>query len=171
MIETPRLRLRRFRPADAAPYAAIRARPAVMRFMPGGEARCATAATDAARLVAEWAESGPWAVEDRATGALLGHAGLRDLGAEWEVLYLLDEAAWGRGLATEAACAARDHGFGVLGLPALVGYCLPGNAASRRVLEKLGMRAEGTRHVFGVDALRFALAAPAVTPPPAPPPG
>lgn len=168
-IATARLLLRPFRPGDAPAYAAIRAKPEVMRFMPGGIARCATAEADAARLVADFAAQwqrigyGPWAVEDRASGALLGHLGLRqlpELGGETEVLYLLDSAAWGRGFATEGALAARDVGFGALRLTRLVGYALAENAASRRVLARIGMREEGPVEVFGLTAVRHVMAAP-----------
>jgi RimJ/RimL family protein N-acetyltransferase len=166
-VLTPRLLLRPFRPGDAAAYARIRARPEVMRHMPGGAARAALAEAEApaaiARFTALWEEAGygPWAVEDRATGALLGHAGLRllpELGGETEILYLLDSAAWGRGLATEAAAAARDAGLGPCGLQRLVGYVAPANVASRRVLEKVGMRQEGPPvQVFGLEALRLVM--------------
>jgi len=168
-VTTARLRLRPFRPEDVAAYAAIRAKPEVMRFMPGGVARCATAAPDAARLVPDFARHwdacgyGPWAAEDRATGALLGHVGLRllpELGGETELLYLFDSTAWGRGLATEGAAAARDIGLHVIGLRRLVGYAMAENAASCRVLEKTGMRREGQVTVFGIAALRHVLDAP-----------
>ena len=166
MIETKRLKLRPFRAGDIAPYAAIRAKPEVVRFLPGGMALYATARGDAERIVPRFAALwegggyGPWAVEDRESGTLLGHAGLRDLGGETEILYMLDTPAWGRGLATEAAVAARDYGFCALGLPDLVGYALPENAASCRVLAKIGMREEGMVHIFGLDALRFTVTRP-----------
>jgi RimJ/RimL family protein N-acetyltransferase len=161
-VVTPRLLLRCFEPADVAAYAAIRAKPEVMRFLAGGEALCATAAADAERIAGELAAQwdavgyGPWAVVDRASGELLGHAGLRllpDEGGETEVLYLLDSRVWGRGLATEAALAARDFGFSRLGLPRLVGYALPENRGSARVLEKIGMRREATVAVFGLTGV------------------
>jgi RimJ/RimL family protein N-acetyltransferase len=167
VVLTPRLRLRPFRAADAPAYARICAKPEVMRHMPGGgEARAARAGREApeavARFAALWEEVGygPWAVEDRATGALLGHAGLRllpDLGGETEILYLLDSACWGRGLATEAAAAARDAGLGPLGLDRLVAYAAPGNRASTRVMEKIGMRFEGPARAFGLDAVRYVI--------------
>jgi ribosomal-protein-alanine N-acetyltransferase len=167
IVETPRLRLRPFAPADIPAYAAIRAKPEVLRFLPGGEARAATAKADAARLgplfAAQWEEVGygPWAVEERATGALLGHCGLRrppEFGGETEILYMLDSAAWGRGLATEGAAAARDHGLGALGLPRLVALALPENRASIRVMEKIGMRPDGEFTAWGLTGLRYAIA-------------
>lgn len=146
--------------------AAIRGDPEVMRHMPGGLARAATAASDAARIVpdfaARWAGIGyaPWGGEDRASGALLGHGGLRllpDLGGETEILYLLARDAWGRGLASEIVAAARDVGFGRFGLRRLVGYAAPGTAASCRVLEKAGLAFEREVAVFGLTARRYAV--------------
>jgi RimJ/RimL family protein N-acetyltransferase len=61
---------------------------------------------------------------------------------------------WGRGLATELATESVRVGFEVLGLPDLVCFALPTNAASLRVMEKLGFRPEsevtvrGLPHVF-----------------------
>ena len=164
IVATERLLLRPFEPDDIAAYAAIRADADVMRHMPGGMARAATAEADAARLVpafaAAWRKDGygPWAVTDRATGMLLGHGGLRllpELGGETEILYLLARSAWGRGVATEIALAAREAGFGPLGLPRLVGYAAPGNAASCRVLEKAGLTFQGEVVAFGLTARRY----------------
>lgn len=168
-VETARLLLRPFEPADVAAYAAIRAKPEVMRFLPGGEARTATARRDAERLVASFAASwdkagyGPWAAINRSSGALLGHIGLRflpELGHETEVLYMLDSAAWGRGLATEGATAARDYAWRVLGLQRLIGLALPDNAASLGVLERIGMRREGVVEAFGLKLVRCAVEQP-----------
>jgi RimJ/RimL family protein N-acetyltransferase len=58
---------------------------------------------------------------------------------------------WNRGLATEAASAVRDHAFGVLGPSQLVSLIRHGNAASRRVAEKVGMRHVGDTIRYGHD--------------------
>ena len=47
-----------------------------------------------------------------------------------------------RGLATEAAAAVRDYAFGELGLSRVISLIRPGNAASQRVAEKIGMTRE-----------------------------
>jgi RimJ/RimL family protein N-acetyltransferase len=57
--------------------------------------------------------------------------------------YGLARDAWGKGLATEAARAVVDYGFSALGLAKVWARTDPRNAASVRVLEKLGMRREG----------------------------
>ena len=103
---------------------------------------------------------GPWAAVEAATGVLLGHLGLRllpELGGETEILYMLDSAAWGRGLATEGARAARDFGFGRLGLPRLIALAVPENRASTQVMERVGMRPDGMVEAFGLGAVRYAM--------------
>lgn len=76
----------------------------------------------------------------------IGNVGLRRAAPGAPVAdmgYELDPEFWGRGYATEAAHAVLDHGFGVLGLHRIHAHCVAENAASARVLEKLGMRLEG----------------------------
>lgn len=171
VIETARLRLRPFREGDVAAYAAIRAKPEVVRFLPGGAESAARAHEIANRTVTGFAQLwrgdpgyGPWAVTERSSGRLIGHLGLRqlpELAGETEVLYLLDSSAWGRGYATEGAAAARDYGFGALGLARLIALALPDNAASLRVLEKIGMRREpGLITAFGLEVVRCVLERP-----------
>ena len=62
-----------------------------------------------------------------------------------ELGYWLGADAWGHGYATEAASALLDFGFTELGLSRVYAHVLEGNAASVRVLEKLGMINEGIR--------------------------
>lgn len=56
----------------------------------------------------------------------------------------LARAHWGRGYATEAASATLTHAFEALGLPEIVAFTVLGNSASRRVMEKIGMRHDPT---------------------------
>jgi RimJ/RimL family protein N-acetyltransferase len=81
----------------------------------------------------------------------IGWCGLdhRDPGKPNPVLfYLLKEAYWGRGLATEAAKAVLKHAFCTLGLAQVDSGASADNAASKRVMEKAGMRFLG-REVDG----------------------
>jgi RimJ/RimL family protein N-acetyltransferase len=82
-----------------------------------------------------------WPIFDAASGAHLGCCGLRpyDLGAGvLELGVHLRADAAGRGLATEAARAAIEHAWAALGATALFAGHHPDNAASRRLLGKLG---------------------------------
>ena len=87
------------------------------------------------------------AVTDRATGELLGAAGLRldPQHALAELGYWIGVPFWGRGYATEAARCLVEHGFGPLRLNRVQACHLVRNPASGRVLQKVGMTYEGRR--------------------------
>jgi RimJ/RimL family protein N-acetyltransferase len=63
-----------------------------------------------------------------------------------ELGWRLARSAWGRGLATEAALAARADAFDRLRLPEVISIIHPENARSRRLAQKLGMAIEGQVH-------------------------
>ena len=167
-IETDRLRLRPFEPADSPVYRAIRQKPGVTRFLPrhtedpGETARHADAVLAGFREA--WARDGygPWAVVERATDRLVGHLGLRRLPelGETELLFLIDPDTQGRGYATEGGRAALAYGFDRLALAEIAAFALPENRASVAVLERLGMqRRAGLVRAFGLQVLRFGIAA------------
>jgi len=147
VLETARLSLRCWQPADRAPLAAMNADPRVMAFLP---TVLTEAESDAQldRLRAHILEHGfgYWALERRADAALIGFCGLRqtvfdaaftpcvDIG--WRLAFL----AWGQGYATEAARAALAYGFETLGLAEILSFTVPMNVRSRAVMERLGMR-------------------------------
>ncbi len=61
-----------------------------------------------------------------------------------EIAFNLVKSRWRQGLATEAAEAVLRFAFHGLGLNRVEALCMPANAASMRVIEKLGMKREGT---------------------------
>jgi RimJ/RimL family protein N-acetyltransferase len=132
--------------------AEINADPEVTRYLNAPTGAAATRAFYAA-AVAHWEEHGFgfWAVESLAAddaGAFLGFIGmahprfLEPLAARVEIGWRLARRAWGRGLATEGAKAARDHAFQTIGLDELISIIHPENARSQRVAMKLGMTVE-----------------------------
>lgn len=66
-----------------------------------------------------------------------------------ELGYSLERSAWGKGYASEAARAVRDHALGELGMPRLMSIIHPDNARSARVARGLGLAREGDVDVFG----------------------
>jgi ribosomal-protein-alanine N-acetyltransferase len=90
---------------------------------------------------------------------LIGDCGLQPLehrGPEVELGYDLHPSAWGRGLATEAACEVVRQAFGPLGLEHIVAVVKPDHVASQRVLEKAGLRhTGGTREVYDEQMLLY----------------
>ncbi len=145
-LSTDRLRLRRWREADRAPFAALNADPLVMEFFPAPLSR-----EESDRLI-ERIETGfarhgfgLWALELRESGEFIGFAGLAVPPFEAhftpavEVGWRLARRAWGSGYATEAGRAALAHGFERLGLEEIVSMTAIGNTRSRAVMERLGM--------------------------------
>lgn len=99
------------------------------------------------------------AIFEKGREEIIGWCGLDHHDPDWPnpvLFYLLKEEAQARGLATEAAGAVLHYGLNQLGLPVIDAGTAPGNAASRRVLEKVGMRLLAT----GEDgSLKFRLTA------------
>ena len=84
---------------------------------------------------------------EKGSGEFIGWCGLdhRNQTHEFPVLfYLLQESYWGNGLGTEAAQAVIDYGFGELGLSRIDSGAASDNLASKRIMEKIGMRYVGT---------------------------
>ena len=161
-IETARLVLRPFTLDDVPTYAAIRAKPEVMRFFPKtDEAPEVGALRVIAHFMGHWRDPGygPWAAIDKRTGRLIGHLGLRYMPefGETEILYILDSTVWRRGLAAEGAAASRDHAFDALGLDRVMAIALPGNVASTGVMTKIGMRFEKMATYKGLEVAYYAL--------------
>ncbi len=153
-LETERLRLRPFTPDDVdAYYEGISRDPDVMRYLPGGKPRLRS---DSQWVVGYFIHHmelhgfGIWAVEEKTSGALIGHAGLEYIPAaeDVEIAYTLAKAYWGRGYATEAARAALSYGFETVDLDAVYGLAFPANTASRNVMRKLGMDYQGVTDRF-----------------------
>jgi RimJ/RimL family protein N-acetyltransferase len=149
VLETPRLRLRPYRPTDAAAMFALYSDPRVMRywsFPPWREP--AQAAAYLERVLAETGAGQvlAWAVARREDDLLVGTATLHSWHREQgraEIGYSLSPAHQGRGLASEALRAALGHAFGALGLRRVEADVDPRNRASCRLLERLGFRQEG----------------------------
>src|SRR5205823_14550586 len=83
---------------------------------------------------------GQWAVVEKATGHVIGRAGLwnPEGGYGLEVGWVIRRSRWGQGFATEAARAAVQHGFETVGATHLISLIRPDNARSLRVAEKIG---------------------------------
>jgi [ribosomal protein S5]-alanine N-acetyltransferase len=147
-IETSRLILRKPALADAdAVFGRYASDPEVTRFL--GWPRHRSVEDTRAFMQcseAEWDRwpAGPYLIESRAAGVLLGSTGFSfETPYRAATGYVLAKDAWGAGVATEALGAIVVVSRG-LELPRLYALCHTGHAASARVLEKCGFRCEGT---------------------------
>lgn len=146
LLETARLRLRAPRITDFQFYARIACSQRA-RFM-GGPMTREEAWDDFARTCSTWLwrGHGAWVMEGKADGAPLGVVvlGFEPGDQDPELGIALIQAAEGRGLALEAARAARDYAFRSLDLPRLVSYVSPDNTRSIALMERLGAQPEPT---------------------------
>lgn len=102
---------------------------------------------------------GLWLVELRDTGEIIGMCGIvrRDTLPSPDIGYSLLPRHWSKGYAVEACAAVRDHAMRTLGLPRLLAIVTPGNVASVKVLERIGLRFEETVRMGEEDLQLFAL--------------
>jgi RimJ/RimL family protein N-acetyltransferase len=146
-LETPRLILRRLTEADLGELHALDSDPEVMRYLGGRLTPLDDIRDMALPKMLSYYEEGPdygfWAAVAPDTHEFLGWFHFRppfDPVQGMELGYRLKRSAWGRGLATEGSRAIVRKGFEELGLERIIAKTLTVNLASRRVMEKLGMR-------------------------------
>jgi RimJ/RimL family protein N-acetyltransferase len=159
-LTTERLLLRGFEARDFEPYAEIMLDPEVTRHLGDGRPLSrAEAWRQLAFIIGHWTLRGfgVWAVEERASGALVGRIGCLEPEG-WpglEVAYTLARPAWGKGYAREGAAAALRYAHETLGRERIVSIIRPENAASIRVASALGAVQAGTVEFFGSPALLY----------------
>jgi RimJ/RimL family protein N-acetyltransferase len=159
VAETHRLVLRWLQGNDLDTLASLFSHPEVMRHSVGGPLSLTQvrALIDRSRVSSEEIGMGQWAVFHKADKRLIGCCGLITQKvngrSEIEISYRLDPRYWGKGFATEAAKACRERAFS-LRVPRLICLISPGDLASSRVAEKLGMRHESD-HVLLATPVRL----------------
>lgn len=161
VLETGRLLLRPWSESDLDAYAAICAEPEVMRFLGGRPFSRMEAWRHMAFLIGHWSLRGfgHWAVEEKASGRLIGRLGFLQPAdyPGFEIGWTLARDSWGKGYATEGARAALEHGFDALGKDHVISLIAPGNGASIRIAERLGQTLEATVEVMGHQALQYGM--------------
>jgi RimJ/RimL family protein N-acetyltransferase len=159
-LETERLIVRPIESRDGDAWFAMITDPDVRRYLPPGPlpTRDAFAGALEKRHAMERQRGYTlWAVEAKATGDFVGQSGLvpvEGIGPEIEIAYHFAKASWGKGYATEAAIAVLAHGLDTVCLERIIAIVMPGNIGSCRVVEKAGMRFEGTATYYGIPGLR-----------------
>ena len=148
-VETERLVLRRFTPDDVDALVDLDSDPAVMHYVTGGvPTPREEIENEVLPAFLAWYERhagfGFWAAEEKASGEFVGWFHLRPDGdarpGQVELGYRLQQTAWGRGYATEGSRALIDMAFEEHGVERVVAYTMAVHVASRRVLEKSGLR-------------------------------
>ncbi len=153
---TDRLLLREFEASDVPAVLRYQSDARYQTYYPSSELTPASAEALVRMFLDQQAESPRWkwqlVIVPDEVGRLAGNRGLR-LDAPGALTgnigYELDPELWGHGYATEAAEEMLRLGFEELGLHRVWSWCIADNAASRRVLERLGMRLEGQQRDHG----------------------
>lgn len=163
IIDTGRLLLRGHRTEDLDAYAALWADPVVVRFIGGRAFTREEAWVRILRYAGSWPLMGFgfWAIEDKASGRLLGEAGFHELRRAIEPSFEgTPEAGWmiapsahGKGYATEVVTAIHAWGDRHLGTASTVCIIDPGNAASLRVADRAGYREETRTSYHGKPSI------------------
>ncbi len=149
-LKTERLLLREFSAADLADAQAYGSDPDLWRYKGGSPETEEDTRQRLERTLAHQQETPrlhyDFALVQADSGQLIGRCNLYVTAPqhkEAEVGYTLRQSSWGCGFATEAAMALVQFGFHDLGLHRLFVVCHPDNAASERVMLRIGMRREG----------------------------
>jgi RimJ/RimL family protein N-acetyltransferase len=160
-LETDRLVLRRFTEADVDNLVRLDSDPEVMRFLTGGEPtpRAVIQNETLPDILRDYnrGPAGRWAAIKRSTGEFLGWFALQppEDGSvtDVELGYRLQASVWGQGYATEGSHALIRTGFTELGVQRVFAETMAVNTASRRVMEKAGLKYVRTFHLQWDDPI------------------
>ena len=160
-IETERVRLRLFTMDDLDDLARLFGNPQVMKFL---GVDCKPAKRDEVEIaldsiIRHWERNGfgRFAAISKENGAFIGCVGLRSFEGTAELVYMLDEPYWGKGLATETAEACLKYGFEVHKFERIIALTRPKNMASRHIMDKLGLKFEKENTAFGIFVVQYAI--------------
>ena len=161
-LETLRLSMREFTPADHSDVFALDTDPRVMKYIGDGKPSTRRQVEQLLRRIVRYPtlypDLGLWHTSRRDTGEFIGWFSLKYAGKspDIEIGYRLLHNAWGLGFATEGATALAHYGFDDLGLHRIIGVTHPGNKASQSVLMKAGLADIGWGHYYNQRLRLFA---------------
>jgi RimJ/RimL family protein N-acetyltransferase len=163
VLTTPRLRLEPFADEHLEQLHEMNRDPEVMRYLSGRPETLEESRAGIERVKARWAEWGYswWSFFELATGRIIGAGCIqhldRDATKPLEVGWRLRREKWGQGFASEAARAMVAFAFERLEAPELTAICHPDNAASAKVMVRLGMRYRGVERWYERDCATYAM--------------
>jgi RimJ/RimL family protein N-acetyltransferase len=159
VLHTERLLLRGMTEADVDGYEAMYSDERVYQWFGDRASDRAEMWRSIAMHLGHWALRGygQWSLEHRVTGELIGRAGLW-YPEGWpglEVGWAVAPTQWQRGYATEAGTAAVAWAFSTLDTDEVISVTQPHNAASRRVMAKVGLAYDRTEAVAGQEQVIY----------------
>ena len=162
VLETERLILDTWQSADWAAFRPIATDAEVMRYITGGVPWSDDQIQSFVnRQIELYRTRGfcRWKLLRKPDKNLIGFCGVgfwRD-GLDPEIGWWLARPCWGQGLATEAATLALRDAFERVRLERIVSIAMPGNRASTRIMEKLGLTFDCEFESDGVRLVRYAI--------------
>jgi ribosomal-protein-alanine N-acetyltransferase len=162
MLETERLILRKFTPADLDALVEMRSDPEVNKYLGGTRLQNAQAIKNRMQAYMDSYDKhgfGACAMIWKETGEMIGWSGLQPLEetGEIEIGYGLKKEFWGTGIGHECAMAWLQFGFEKAGAQRIVALAEPENVGSRRIMEKCGMHYERNMMHYEMDCVVYAI--------------
>lgn len=160
ILETKRLVLREWSPDDCVVLCEILGDADVMKYIGGGKPFSA----EQTKQFLDWAKNFQtergfcrWAVVEKHSAEIIGSCGFAfpHQTEEVELGYLFARRFWGKGFATEAARACLNYGFEMLEFAEIIALTDEKNAASCKVLEKIGFVSQGIKQYNGENCLLY----------------
>ncbi|THU40793.1 GNAT family N-acetyltransferase [Niastella caeni] len=159
-LETERLILREIVPSDVDGFFELDSDPEVHRFLGSTPVQTKDQVVEAIRFIRQqYIDNGigRWAVIDKNTNSFIGWAGLKFITEltnnhinYYDVGYRLIRKYWGKGIATEAAKASLLYAFDTLNAREVYAIADCDNAASNKILTKIGMKCIETFNHQGI---------------------
>jgi RimJ/RimL family protein N-acetyltransferase len=163
ILETERLLLREFCKEDFDELYRMNRDPEIMKFVGDGSTRNHQEQIDELeRLIQNYSKRpglGIWATTLRENGTFVGASGVvyYDNTPEIEIGYRMLKEHWNKGYATEASKVLLKYGFENLALKKMVSSAHVDNVASRRVMEKIGLKFMDFRFHYGCKQAYYEL--------------
>lgn len=149
-IETERLILREMLPTDDKGIFELDSNADVHKYLGNNTIKTIDVAQEQIRKIRQqYIDNGigRWAAIEKSSGDFIGWSGLKfvtdtenNTANYHDVGYRFLPKYWGKGYATESAKAALEYGFNTLNLKEIIGTCHTENIASRKALEKCGLK-------------------------------
>ncbi len=164
LLKTERLILRELNQDDIHMIYELNNNPDVMRYISSNSSKptieeCKEGIKRCIKYYKDNKGLGLYATVIQETGEVIGWTAIKDLDKtdEIEIGYRYLPKYWGRGYATEASKAVVDYGFYTLGLKKIVAVAQPENIASRRVLEKVGLKFIKNAYYYNANVVYYAI--------------
>lgn len=162
MLETERLKIRKFTRDDLPWLIEMRVRPEVNRYLGGTKLQNPEAITRRMDFYFDCYEKfgfGQCVMASKETDEIVGVSGLQPLEdtGEIEVGYSLYPQFWRMGFGYECAHAWLTYGFEAAGLERIVACADKENTGSWRIMEKCGMTYEGIQEHYGMPVVVYAI--------------